>query len=123
MGWTRGNSAIRQLAAVAVVLLSALALSGLPATSETLTPAHALGLAAAEAAPANAQLPPEILAACRNNPLARSMTAYGGEPERERGQLREPGRVAAGGRDAGGVCGDGGDDGGGRPVVAQRSSL
>ena len=41
--------------------------------------------------------------------------AYGGEPERERGQLREPGRVAAGGRDAGGICGGGGDDGGGRP--------
>ena len=45
--------------------------------------------------------------------------ADGGEPERERGQLREPGRVAAGGRDAGGVCGGGGYDGGGRSRAEQ----
>ena len=50
---------MRQLA---VVLLSALALSGFPATGETLTPAPAFGAgAAASSAPANAQLPPEIM--------------------------------------------------------------
>ena len=49
---------MRQLAAV--VLFSPLALSGFPATGETLTPAPAFRAAAAEAAPANAQLPPEI---------------------------------------------------------------
>ena len=45
----------------AVVLLSALTWSGLPPTGEMLTRAPALGSAAAEAVPPNAQLPPEIM--------------------------------------------------------------
>ena len=40
--------------------------------------------------------------------------ADGGAPEREREQLWGPERGTAGGRDAGGICGGGGDEGGGR---------
>ena len=60
-GLRRGNSAMRQLAAV--LLLSPLALSGFPATGETLTPASAFRAArtAAPAASAHGQLPPHLL--------------------------------------------------------------
>ena len=45
------------------------------------------------------------------------MQANGGVSEREPGELRGPGRVAAGGQDAGGVCGGGGRrDGTEQPV-------
>ena len=55
-----------------------------------------------------------ILDACRSNPLARSMQRTVASTERERGELRAARRGPAGGRDAGGVCGGRGDDGGGR---------
>ena len=64
-----------------------------------------------------------ILDACRNNPLARSSTGatYGGDPHGQRRQLRRPERGPAGGRDAGRVCGGGGNDGGGRAGPEQPS--
>ena len=52
-----------------------------------------------------------ILDACRNNPLARSMQAYRSDPYGERGSFADLNEGPAGRRDAGGVCGGGGNDG------------
>ena len=71
------------------------------------------------AATAGASLRMVILDACRNNPLARLDAANGGSSKRERRQLRGPERGPAGGRDAGGLCGGGGDPGRRRPGPEQ----